>query len=122
MRRPKPTTLRLGMLAAVCSAGLCSGASAQGVAALPVPSECSSVKNLTLPRANYPATVKAYVKVDLYCGSSSKPAAKGATLCNSDYNSLRQDQKTVAIAVSASVKSGKAKACAAGSDLKIVAE
>jgi hypothetical protein len=114
--------LRAATLAVICWAGLCSGADAQGVAALPVPPACSSVKNLTLPRGNYPDTVKAYGKVDLYCGGSSKPAAKGATLCDSDYNSINHGQKTVSIAVSTAVSSGKVKACPASADLKIVAE
>jgi len=122
MRRINSMALRAPALAVICWAGLCSGADAQGVAALAVPPACSSVKNLTLPRSNYSDTVKAYGKVDLYCGASSKAAAKGATLCDSDYNSLRQDQKTVTIAVSTAVSSGKAKACPANADLKIVAE
>ena len=87
---------------------------------MPVPPECSSSKKLTLPRGNHPDDFRSYGKVDLYCGT--RVVAKGATLCNSDYDRNKPLQKTINIAVSSAVRSGKASACPAGTDLRIVAE
>ena len=85
---------------------------------LPVPSECSSSKHLTLPRDNHPENFTSYSKVDLYCGDTV--IAKGATFCDSDYDKAKPLEKTVKIAVSTAVTSGKAAACPSGTDLKIV--
>lgn len=59
---------------------------------------------------------------DLYCGSASKAVVTGATLCNSDYDSNKPEQKTVTIVVSTKTKSGKIAACKLGEDLKFKPE
>ena len=103
------------------STAVCSSASAQ-IYKLPVPTECSSTKTLKVPRANHPEKYTAYGKVDIYCGSSSKAITKGATLCNSDFDSNNPLQKTVTIAVSMKTTSGKVASCKAGEDPKFVSE
>lgn len=93
------------------------GASSQ-VYKLPVPDECSSSKALTVRRENHPEKFTSYGKVDLYCGDTL--VAKGATFCDSDYDMNKPVQTSIKIAVSSKVQSGKAAACAPGTDLKIV--
>jgi hypothetical protein len=114
-------TPRRVILAALISACSWSGAPAQ-IYKLPVPPECSSTKQLTLKHADHPEKYTAYGKVDLYCGESTKPVVTAATLCNSDYDSNKPDQKTVTIAVSTKIKSGKIGACKVGKDLKFKPE
>ena len=112
----RPASLRLIMTIAFC---LFAPATAfSQVYKLPVPDECSSSKKLTLSRGNHPEKFTAYGKVDLYCGDAV--VAKGATLCDSDYDMNKPLQTSVKIAVSTSVASGKASACTDGTDLKIV--
>ena len=122
MRMTGFTAPRRMMLAVVLSMCICSNALAQMAGVLPVPPECSSSKSFTLPRGNHPKNFKAYGKVDLYCGGSTKAFATGATFCNSDYPESKADTKTVTIAVSTKTKSGKVVPCKAGTDLKFVPE
>jgi hypothetical protein len=114
-------TPRRVILAALISACAWSGVPAQ-VYKLPIPPECSSTKTFTLSHANHPEKYTSYGKVDIYCGSASKAVVTGATLCNSDYDSNKPDQKTVTIAVSTKIKSGKIAACKVGEDLKFKPE
>jgi hypothetical protein len=118
----RPTASLRVMLALLLSFCVCSDALAQTAGTLPVPPECSSSTNLTLPREGHPRHFKPYGKVDLFCGTSSKPVVKGATLCNSDYHAGRPGLKTVTIAVSSKTKSGKPAACKKGADLKFMME
>jgi hypothetical protein len=112
---------RRAMLACLVLACISSNAPAQ-IYKLPVPPECSSTKKLTLTRAGHPEKFTSYGKVSLYCGTSAKAFVTGATLCDSDYDSDKPDQKTVTIAVSTQIKSGKVAACKNGEELKFTPE
>jgi len=87
----------------------------------PVPNECkAATQKLTLYQRNYPAKIKGYSAVDLYCNQKGqrKRVAQNVTLCDSNFNG--SEQKVIIIAVAPAAAATEAATCTTEGELKLV--